>query len=147
MTLAEGRDPAANAKAARAALAGDPFEAGDLSGFLWNLGHYDGEPKTRHAKKFVMHTFVRTNELRFGTWSEIEGDQWRIPGIRMKMGRNHIVPLTRQSLAILAKLKAIAGGSEWIVPGGRSGKPISENTMLFGRHRLGYHGRARACLG
>lgn len=45
--------------------------------------------------------------------------------------------LTRQSLAILAKLKAIAGDSEWIVPGGRRGQPISENTMLFGMYRLG----------
>lgn len=140
------RDPAADL---RGALRPTPrvkhmarIDAGELSGFLWKLARYDGEPQTRHAIELVVHTFVRTNELRFGKWSEINGDQWRIPGTRMKMGRDHIVPLTRQSLAILAKLKAIAGDSEWIVPGGRSGKPISENTMLFGMYRLGYHGRA-----
>ena len=60
----------------------------------------------------------------------------------MKMGRDHIVPLTRQSLAVLAQLKGFAEGSEWIVPGGRTGKPLSENTMLFGLYRMGYHGRA-----
>ena len=89
----------------------------------------------------MIHTFVRTNELRFGKWSEVDGDVWRIPGSRMKMGRDHIVPLTRHSLAVLAQLKGCAGESEWIVPGGRTGKPISENTMLYGLYRLGYHGR------
>lgn len=140
------RDPAADL---RGALRPTPrvkhmarIEAGELSGFLWKLARYDGEPQTRYAIEFVIHTFVRTNELRFAKWSEIDGDVWRIPGTRMKMGRDHIVPLTCQSLAILAKLKAIAGDSEWIVPGGRVGKPISENTMLFGMYRLGYHGRA-----
>ena len=140
------RDPAADL---RGALKPTPrvkhmarIEAGELSGFLQKLARYDGEPQTRYAIEFVMHTFVRTNEVRFGKWSEIDGDVWRIPGSRMKMGRDHIVPLTRQSLAVLARLKGFAGDSEWIVPGGRTGKPISENTMLYGMYRLGYHGRA-----
>ena len=140
------RDPAADL---RRALKPTPrvkhmarIEAGELSDFLRKLAWYDGEPQTRYAIEFVMHTFVRTNELRFGKWAEIDGDVWPIPGSRMKMGRDHIVPLTRQSLTVLAKLKGIAGESEWIVPGGRTGKPISENTMLFGMYRLGYHGRA-----
>lgn len=68
------------------------IEAGELSGFLWKLDSYDGEPQTRHAIELVVHTFVRTNELRFGKWSEIDGDQWRISGTRMRMGRDHIVP-------------------------------------------------------
>lgn len=140
------RDPAADL---RGALKPTPrvkhmarIEAGELSSFLQKLARYDGEPQTRYAIEFVMHTFVRTNELRFGKWSEIDGDVWRIPGERMKMGRDHIVPLTRQSLAVLAQLKGFAVDSEWIVPGGRTGKPISENTMLYGLYRLGYHGRA-----
>ncbi|MGQ0565982.1 MAG: tyrosine-type recombinase/integrase [Gemmobacter sp.] len=140
------RDPAADL---RGALKPTPrvkhmarIDAGELSDFLHKLARYDGEPQTHHAIELVMHTFVRTNELRFGKWSEIEGDIWRIPGTRMKMSRDHIIPLTRQSLAILAKLKGFAAESEWIVPGGRTGKPISENTMLYGMYRLGYHGRA-----
>lgn len=118
------------------------IEAGELASFMRKLARYDGEPQTRFAIEFVVHTFVRANELRFGRWSEIDGDVWRIPGSRMKMGRDHIVPLTPQSLALLVKLKAIAGDSEWLVPGGRTGKPISENTCLFGLYRMGYHGRA-----
>lgn len=140
------RDPAADL---RGALKPTPrvkhmarIEAGELAEFMRKLSRYDGEAQTRFAIEFVMHTFVRTNELRFGRWAEIDGDVWRIPGSRMKMGRDHIVPLTPRSLALLAALKQIAGDSEWIVPGGRTGKPISENTMLFGMYRLGYHGRA-----
>lgn len=139
------RDPAADL---RGALKPTPrvkhmarIEAGELSGFLWKLHRYDGEPQTRYAIEFVMHTFVRTKELRFGAWREIDGDVWRIPAARMKRQRDLIVPLTPQSLAILAKLKELAGDSEWIVPG-RSGKPMSENTMLYALYRLGYHGRA-----
>ena len=140
------RDPAADLRGALKPLPRVKhmarIEAGELTGFLQKLSRYDGEKQTRLAIEFVMHTFVRTNELRFGKWAEIDGDIWRIPGSRMKMGRDHIVPLTLQSLAILAQLKAIAGDSEWIVPGGRTGKPISENTMIFGLYRMGYHGRA-----
>jgi hypothetical protein len=69
------RDPAADL---RGALKPTPrvkhmarIEAGKLSDFLQKLARYDGEPQTRHAIEFVMHTFVRTNELRFGKWSEI----------------------------------------------------------------------------
>ncbi len=104
------------------------IEAGELSGFLWKLAHYDGEAQTRHAIQLVIHTFVRTNELRFGKWSETDGDVWCIPATRLKMGRDHIVPLTHQSLAILAKLKSIVGDSEWIVPGGRVGQQFSRES-------------------
>lgn len=140
------RDPAADLRGALKPLPRVKhmarIEAGELSSFLQKLSRYDGEKQTRLAIEFVIHTFVRTNELRFGKWAEIDGEIWRIPGARMKMGRDHIVPLTPQSLAILAQLKVIAADSEWIVPGGRTGKPISENTMIFGMYRLGYHGRA-----
>ena len=140
------RDPASDL---RGALKPTPrvkhmarIDAGEIGEFMQRLRKYDGELQTALAIELVMHVFVRTNELRFDKWSEIEdGDVWRIPADRMKMGRPHIVPLTEHSLAVLGKLKTIAGDSEWIVPGQR-GKPISENTMLYGLYRMGYHGRA-----
>lgn len=57
----------------------------------------------------LLYTFVRTNELRFMTWQEIDWDSkvWRIAGERMKMGRNHIVPLAPQVIAILEQIKAL----------------------------------------
>ncbi|RWO06354.1 MAG: DUF4102 domain-containing protein [Mesorhizobium sp.] len=135
------------------------LDAEHIGEFLTSLQGYDGERQTRLAVELIMHTMLRTNELRFGRWTEIKDEptqfkqtkgqwvempapkQWVIGGERMKMSRDHKVPLTRQSLRLLAELKAIAGDSEWIVPGVSGDKPISQNTMIFALYRLGYHSR------
>ncbi|MBN9074865.1 MAG: hypothetical protein BGN87_22605 [Rhizobiales bacterium 65-79] len=114
----------------------------DLPKFLMKLGNYNGERQTMLALRVVAHTFVRTNEIRFAKWREFEGDMWRISAERMKMGREHLVPLSRQASALFGQLRMIAGESEWVLPGPRSGKPISENTLLYALYRLGYHSRA-----
>lgn len=102
-----------------------------------------GSGATQTALELVAHTFVRTNEIRFGRWCEIEGDVWTIPAERMKMGKTHLVPLTRQSLALLARLRELAGDSEWILPGrDNPRKPVSENTLLYFLYDLGYHKKA-----
>lgn len=146
--IATGRakhDPAANLKGA---LKPPPrtrhmaaLRAADMPDFMQRLRAFDGDPKTALALELLIHTMTRTNEVRFGRWAEIEGDLWRIPADRMKAGRDHIIPLSRQAKAILERLKALAGTSEWIAEGSR-GKPMSENTMLFALYRMGYHSRA-----
>jgi integrase len=83
---------------------------------------------------------VRTNELRLARWSEIRGDLWTVPGERMKMGRPHLVPLSPRAVALFARLREIAGDSEWVVPAVK-GLPISQNTMMFALYRLGYRSR------
>ncbi|UUV43197.1 tyrosine integrase [Rhodobacter phage RcCWillis] len=113
----------------------------EMPEFFARLRAFDGDPKTALALELVIHTMTRTNEVRFGRWDEVEGDYWRIPGERMKAKREHIIPLSRQTKAILAKLKDLAGDSPWIAEGSR-GKPMSENTMLFALYRMGYHSRA-----
>ncbi|PAQ11111.1 tyrosine-type recombinase/integrase [Mesorhizobium temperatum] len=117
------------------------LKANEIGDFLGRLSTYDGERQTALSIEFIMHTAVRTNELRFGRWPEIDGDLWRIPAERMKAGRDHLVPLTKQSKRLLGELKKIAGDSEWIVPGARGGKPLSANTMIFACYRMGMHGR------
>lgn len=106
----------------------------DLPEFITKLADYDGEAQTRLAIELVMRTFVRTGEIRFARWSEIEGDLWRIPAERMKMGREHLVPLTRQSLAVLDQLRGHTEGG-FICR-------MSENTMIYALYRMGYHSRA-----
>ncbi|HEV2899396.1 MAG TPA: site-specific integrase [Pseudaminobacter sp.] len=136
------RDPAVDLKGALKAAPKTAhmasLKATEISDFLRKLRGYEGERQTALAIELVMHTAVRTGELRFGQWSEIDGDLWRIPAERMKAGRDHVVPLTKETKRLLAELKAIAGDSPWIVPGVR-GKPISENTMLYACYRLGKH--------
>ncbi len=117
------------------------LKAAEMPEFMERLRGFQGDPKTALALELVIHTMTRTNEVRFGRWEEIDGDMWRIPAERMKAKRDHIIPLSRQSKAILEKLRSLADGSPWIAEGSR-GKPMSENTMLFALYRLGYHSRA-----
>lgn len=111
------------------------LRADELEDFFAKLAVYDGDKRTSAAIEFIMHTFVRTKELSEAQWSEIEGDVWRIPAERMKMRREHLVPLTDQSKAILDRLRDQSNGSRFIAP-------MSQNTMIFAMYRMGYHSRA-----
>lgn len=102
-----------------------------------------GDKMTGYALRLLALTFVRTGELIGAEWGEIdtEGATWIIPAARMKMNAEHVVPLSRQALAILRELRAIGGGSRYVFPGRNPDKPISNNTMLFALYRLGYKGK------
>ena len=116
-----------------------------LPHLLKAIAGYDefGGKQTRLALQLLAQTFVRTNELIGAEWIEFDLDEavWSIPAGRMKMKTEHLVPLSRQSLAILPELRAIAGSSRFVFPGRNGNKPISNNTMLFALYRLGYKGR------
>ena len=72
--------------------------ASELPTFMAKLEAYDGDATTKLAMKLVVLTFVRTAEIRFARWAEFEkldshDPLWRIPALRMKMRRDHLVPL------------------------------------------------------
>lgn len=117
----------------------------ELPDLLRAISKYDavGDKQTRLALQLLARTFVRTNELLNVTWNELdlESALWIIPGERMKMRTEHVVPLAKQSLAILRELKDLSGGSRFVFPGRNRDKPISNNTMLFALYRLGYKGK------
>lgn len=120
---------------------------GDMSQFMRDLDCYDGDILTQLALKLVVLTFVRTAELRFARWIEMEnldGDspQWRIPAERMKMRRPHIVPLAPQAVEVLRKLRRMTGKGQFIFPSATKTGVISENTLIFALYRMGYHSRA-----
>ena len=117
----------------------------DLPEFLDKLDQFDGYKTTQLAIRLMMLTFVRTGELRSAQWQEFDLDKrlWRIPAERMKMGVEHLVPLSDQVIECLAELHEISGHFDLLFPGRTNvNKPISENTVLFGLYRMGYHGRA-----
>ena len=95
------------------------------------------------ALRLLALTFVRTGELIGATWDEIDidGAIWIVPAERMKMRTEHVVPLSRQAIAVLNELKPLAGESRFVLPGRNPDKPISNNTLLFALYRLGYKGR------
>jgi integrase len=93
----------------------------ELPTFLQKLESYSGEQQTKLALKLVTLTFLRTTELRAGKWSELENLEensalWRIPAERTKMRLEHLVPLSRQAVAVLRELRALSGGSPNIFP-------------------------------
>lgn len=121
----------------------------ELPGFLRSLDSYDGDRRTALALKLVTLTFLRATELRAGQWSEIEdldGENplWRVPAVRMKMKREHLVPLSPQAVAVLRELRSLpgAGDSQFLFPSPGKEGVMTGNTLLFALYRLGYHGRA-----
>lgn len=104
-----------------------------------------GDRQTALALRMLALTFVRTSELIGAQWAEFtldgESPTWEIPATRMKMKTAHVVPLSRQTVAVLRELEPLAGGSRYILPGRNPDKPISNNTLLFALYRLGYKGR------
>jgi integrase len=121
------------------------FKARDLPEFFTRLDNYTGEPTTALALRFTMLTAVRTDEIRYAVWDEIEGldgagPSWRIPPERMKMKREHIVPLSRQAVAILRRMRMEYPDSELLFPSEQSRSGVmSENAMLYALYRMGYH--------
>lgn len=120
----------------------------ELPALLEAIAGYDkmGDLQTALALRLLCLTFVRTSELIGATWSEfrdLEGDAptWEIPAERMKANRAHLVPLSRQVVEILAKLRGMAGDSRYVLPGRNPDKSISSNTLLFALYRLGYKGK------
>ncbi len=102
-------------------------------------------PATKLAIRLLMLTMTRPGEIRFARWSEFDFEraEWRIPAERMKMREEHLVPLSRQALAVLEELKLHTGHRELLFPSQTTlTKPISENTMVYAFGRMGYKGIA-----
>lgn len=124
-----------------------------LGKLLVDIDNYDGSERTRIGLQLLALLFPRTIELRAARWSEfdLKARVWSVPAERMKMRRPHLVPLSRQAIALLRTLHKITGESEFLFPNERNPRThISENTLLYAIYRIGYHQRMtghgfRAC--
>ena len=117
----------------------------ELPNFLKSIDNYSGEIVTILALRLTVLTFVRPAEIRFARWEEfdLKDNLWRIPAERMKMATDHLVPLPRQTLELLERLRPITGHYNLLFPGFRGkDRPISENTMNQALNRMGYRGEA-----
>lgn len=116
----------------------DPMRVGEL---LRAIDGYEGQPITKLAMQLAPHVFVRPGELRHAEWNEfdLDGALWTIPAGKTKMRKDHLVPLSRQSIAILEDLHALTGPDGYVFPSIRTRKrPMSDNTINAGLRRLGY---------
>ncbi|MGB3212993.1 MAG: tyrosine-type recombinase/integrase [Desulforhopalus sp.] len=100
---------------------------------------------TKLALQFTALTACRSGEVRNAEWSEIHLDvnEWHIPAERMKMRRSHIVPLSKQAIAVLNRAAVLFGSEGFIFPSVRDQeKPMSDNAMSKALRDMGYLGKA-----
>lgn len=139
------RDISADLKGALAPKAAQSYpaitEPAKVGQLLRAIEGYDGWPTVNAALRLAPYVFLRPGELRAAEWKEFDFDnqEWRIPAERMKMGEQHIVPLSRQVVAILKELEPLTGEECYVFPAiGRHGRPLSESTLGAALRRLGY---------
>lgn len=139
------RDPTADLKGALTAKTSTHFPAitdkRRVGQLLRSIDGYQGQPAVMAALKLAPLVFVRPGELRGSQWSEFElhDAEWLIPGERMKMGRDHVVPLSTQAIEILDELQKHTGTGALLFPSLRhKDRPISENTLNAALRSLGY---------
>ncbi|EBQ9027540.1 integrase arm-type DNA-binding domain-containing protein [Salmonella enterica subsp. enterica serovar Ajiobo] len=121
---------------------------------------YSGRLLTRYALKLSLLFFVRSSELRFARWSEIDLQQklWIIPEEReqienvrfshrgAKMKTQHIVPLSDQAITILKQIEALSGHLAFIFPGEYDqDKCMSDNTVNKALRVMGYDTQNEVC--
>ncbi|MGO2145746.1 MAG: tyrosine-type recombinase/integrase [Serratia bockelmannii] len=127
---------------------------------LERLNTYKGQPLTRLATKLTLLIFIRSSELRFARWTEIDfvKAMWTIPperkpieGVKFshrgsKMRTEHLVPLSHQALEILKQIHTISGEHELIFTGDHNPwKPMSENTVNNALRLMGYDTKVDVC--
>ena len=97
------------------------------------------------ALEFAVLTATRTSEVLNAQWSEFELDAglWTIPAERMKARREHRVALSKRALAIVTELSA-ARSSDFVFPGQKPGKPLSNMALLMLLDRMGRRGAITA---
>ncbi|MGC0929779.1 integrase arm-type DNA-binding domain-containing protein [Pantoea agglomerans] len=132
-----------------------------LSELLARIEDYQqGRELTCLAVSLTLHLFIRSSELRFARWSEIDfrnkiwtipATRESIPGVRYsgrgaKMRTPHIVPLSRQSITILEQIQEISGHQELVFPGDHNPyKPMCENTVNKALRLMGYDTKDEIC--
>lgn len=131
-----------------------------LPELIARMDAYKGQPVTRLAMMLNLLVFIRSSELRYARWSEIDFDKalWTIPAERKaipgvkfshrgaKMRTPHLVPLSQQATTILKEIRACTGEHELILTGAHNPfKPMSENTVNKALRVLGYDTKTEIC--
>ncbi len=111
-----------------------------------------GKELTQLALRLTLYTFLRSTEIRGARWSEFnfENSEWLVPSMRdlikkdggMKSRKEHIVPLSTQSIEVLEAIRALDLSNDLVFPIQAGSKRImSENTMNHALNKMGYKGR------
>lgn len=98
---------------------------------------------TSVALRIAPYLLVRPGELVGMQWAEIDtrAAEWFIPGTRMKAGKDHLIPLPTQALALLAEIRPYSGAHQYVFPSTRSGSkhlPIGTPSLIQALRRVGF---------
>lgn len=116
----------------------------EVAPFIEKLRERQAESTAALMLEWIALSACRTGEARFATWAEIDLDRmiWAVPGARMKMRRDHVVPITKRMSEVLDQAKGRLGRpakpSDWLFPGPRKGKPLSEMAGIQQMKRMDY---------
>lgn len=91
--------------------------------------------------RLVLYNACRPGMARLAEWHEFDLDagDWTIPGAKMKMRRDHVIPLATQSVKMLRELHQITGLGQYVFPGfGPKNPTMSENTINKVLAQVGY---------
>jgi integrase len=108
---------------------------------LRDMEGYEGRPVVKAALELSVLLFQRPGEIRQMKWEEINWleNRWEIPAEKMKMARDHIVPLSRQAITALKRIEPITGRFPYVFPNERSRtRPMSDNGIRTALRTLGY---------
>ena len=125
----------------------EPKQVGDL---MRSISDYVGHPTAIAALKLSPLVFVRPGELRTMEWAEVDLDaaEWRIPGSKMKMKVDHLVPLAKQAVELLRGVQPMTGHGRYVFPSLRTGeRPMSENTINAALRGMGYSAEVHSAHG
>lgn len=104
----------------------------EIKAYLQTLYRSNIRRQFKLALHIILLTLVRKSELLFAKWKDVDfaTGEWQIPQENVKIGPPHIVYMSRQVAAMFHELKALAGGSEWVLPSRSSlARPFAKNAL------------------
>jgi integrase len=109
-----------------------------VSAFLLALRESEAGEIVKLAFEFTILCAARTSETLKATWAEVDlaAETWTIPGVRMKAGVEHRVPLSPRCVEILKRAKVLSDGGPYVFPGHNKTKPLSNMVFLMALRRM-----------
>ncbi|WP_239442093.1 tyrosine-type recombinase/integrase [Saezia sanguinis] len=111
----------------------------DIPQFIKLLQQREGV--SARAVEFAILTVARSGEIRGALWSEIDFEEklWIIPARRMKMDKEHRIPLCDKAMRLLNHLPRL-DGCDFVFPAPRSNKALSDMSLTAVLKRMDYQG-------
>lgn len=117
-------------------------DEGGFGGLLRAVDDFDGWITLKAALSMMAICYPRPIELRYAEWDhfDLKKKVWTVPETLSKMRRPHDIPLSRQALEIIERIRSATDHGKYVFPAlrGNRSRVISENGMNSALRRMGY---------